>query len=66
MELELLGVKPNKKKQLEAKGIMSVEDLLQYLPRTYKDFRRLTGILPSDQISLVCATVVSCERRPGN
>ena len=37
MELELLGIKPNKKKQFETKGIFSVEDILQYLPRTYKD-----------------------------
>ena len=66
MELELLGIKPNKKKQFETKGIFSVEDILQYLPRTYKDFRQLTGILPRDQISLVSAAVVSCERRPGN
>jgi len=66
MELELLGIKPNKKKQFEAKGIFSVEDILQYLPRTYKDFRKLTGILPREQISLVSAAVVSCERRPGN
>ena len=51
MELELLGIKPNKKKQFEAKGIFSVEDILQYLPRTYKDFRKLTGILPREQIS---------------
>ena len=58
MELEVLGIKPNKKKQFEAKGIFSVEDILQYLPRTYKDYRQLTGILPHDQLSLVSATVV--------
>ena len=66
MELELLEVKPNKKKQFEAKGIRTIEDLLQYMPRAYKDYRHLTGILPQDQISLVSATVISCERRPGN
>ena len=66
MKLEQLEIKPNKKKQFEAKGISTVEDLLQYLPRTYKDYRSITGILPHDQISLFRGVVQSCERRPGN
>ena len=66
MDLEVLGVKPAKIKQFEGKGIYTVADLLQYLPRAYKDLRRITGILPKDQVSLVCATVMSCERKPGN
>lgn len=61
----MLGVKPQKKRQFESKGIATVEDLLQFLPRAYKDLRRFTGILPKDQLSLIKATVVSCERRPG-
>lgn len=66
MELEAIGVKPQKKKQFESRGIASVEDLLQYLPRTYKDYRAVTGVLPHDQISVLVGTVLSCERRPGN
>lgn len=66
MDLELIGVKPQKKKQFESRGITSVEDLLQYLPRTYKDYRTITGILPHDQVSVLIGTVLSCERRPGN
>jgi len=66
MELEELGVKPNKKKQFESRGIFSVEDLLQYLPKSYKDLRQFTGLLPHDQVSVLAGTVVSCERRPGN
>ena len=66
MNLEVLGVKPAKIKQFEGKGIYTVADLLQYLPRAYKDMRRITGILPKDQVSLVCGTIVSCERKPGN
>lgn len=66
MDLEVLGVKPQKKKQFESKGILSVEDLLQYLPRTYKDLRSFTGILPKEQISLVRATVLTCEQRAGS
>lgn len=66
MDLELLGVKPQKKKQFEAKGICTVEELLQYLPRAYKDMRHITGILPKEMVSLVVARVISCERRPGS
>ena len=66
MELELLGLRANKIKQLEAKGIASVDDLLLFLPRSYKDYRFITGILPKDQISVVRAEIVSCQRRPGN
>jgi len=66
MELDVLGVTPKKKKQFESKGIYSVEDLLQYLPRAYRDYRSITGILPHDQVSVLLGTVVSCERRAGN
>ena len=53
MELEELGIKSQKQKQFESKGIMTVEDLLQFLPRTYKDLRSITGVLPKDQLSLL-------------
>ncbi len=66
MELEILGVKPNKKKQFESRGILSVEDLLQYMPRRYKDYRFITGILPHDQVSVLKGIVTSCVCRPGN
>ncbi len=66
MELDVLGVTPKKKKQFESRGIYSVEDLLQYLPRAYRDYRSITGILPHDQVSVLFGTVVSCERRAGN
>lgn len=66
MELDVLGVTPKKKKQFESRGIYSVEDLLQYLPRAYRDYRSITGILPHDQVSVLLGTVVSCERRAGN
>ncbi len=66
MELDKLGVKPNKKKQFESRGIYSAEDLLQYMPKAYKDFRKFTGILPQDQVSILLGTVMSCARRPGN
>ena len=66
MELDVLGVTPKKKKQFESREIYSVEDLLQYLPRAYRDYRSITGILPHDQVSVLLGTVVSCERRAGN
>lgn len=66
MKLEQLGLRPNKIKQLESKGITSVDDLLMFLPRSYKDYRCITGILPREQTSVVTAEIVSCDRRPGN
>ena len=66
MELDVLGVTPKKKKQFESRGINSVEDLLQYLPKAYRDYRSFTGILPHDQVSVLLGTVVFCERRAGN
>ena len=66
MVLDVLGVTPKKKKQFESRGINSVEDLLQYLPKAYRDYRSFTGILPHDQVSVLLGTVVFCERRAGN
>ena len=61
MDLSRIGVNANKQKQFASRGIYSVEDLLQYLPRTYKDFRRITGILPDNQISIFKAQILSCK-----
>lgn len=61
MDLSIVEVSSAKKKQFVARGIETVEDLLQFLPRTYKDFRFITGILPEDQISVFRATVIDCR-----
>ncbi len=61
MDLSRIGVNANKQKQFASRGIYSVEDLLQYLPRTYKDFRKITGILPDNQISIFRAQILSCR-----
>ena len=63
MELDVLSVVPQKKKQFESKGIFTVEDLLSFIPRKYKDFTQITGILPPDQVSCIKAHVqnVSCN-----
>ena len=58
MDLLTIGVSSAKKKQFEARGINTVEDLLQFLPRAYKDFRYVTGILPEDQVSIFRATII--------
>ena len=58
MDLLTIGVSSAKKKQFEARGINTVEDLLQFLPRAYKDFRYITGILPEDQVSIFRATII--------
>lgn len=63
MELAALGIKPNKKKQFESRGISSVEELLSFLPRKYKDFSQITGILPSDQVSCLRARVTNVSSK---
>ena len=44
MDLKTLGISDAKLKQFENKGILSVEDLAQFLPRKYNDFTELTGL----------------------
>ena len=61
MDLMTLDVSSAKKKQFASRGINTVEDLLQFLPRAYKDFRYITGILPENQISIFRATVIDCR-----
>ncbi len=56
MDLKQLNILPQKEAQFNKKNIYSVEDLVQFLPRAYKDFSVQTGILPSDQVS--CVTVI--------
>lgn len=51
MKLECIGVTPSKEAQFAKKGICSVEDLLQYLPRGYKDFSKETGLQPDEDCS---------------
>lgn len=53
MELNKIGIVPAKEKQLNKKGIYTVEDLTTFFPRKYNDFSRETGILSSDQISCI-------------
>ena len=65
MELSEIGVTSSKRKQFESKGIYTVEDLLQYMPRKYNDFSKLTGILPPDQYSCFQVKVISVTRRNG-
>ena len=38
MQLELLGIRKDKIKQFNKKGIYSIEDLLDFIPRKYHDF----------------------------
>ena len=44
MELSTLGITPAKSNQFNTKGIDSVEELLQFIPRKYLDFSKETGI----------------------
>lgn len=65
MDLESLNVNAAKKKQFESRGIYTVEDLLQFLPRKYKDYSKITGILPSDQVSCFYAHVQQVKIEQG-
>ena len=53
MELVNLNITPRMQKKLNAKGIFTVGDLLNFFPRKYNDFREETGILPENEISTV-------------
>ncbi|OLR61623.1 ATP-dependent DNA helicase RecG [Peptoniphilus porci] len=44
MKLELLNIPKAKINQFHQKNIYSIEDLLNYLPKEYKDFRQITKI----------------------
>lgn len=57
MELDALGISTQKKNQFINRGIQTVEDLVNYLPRRYKDFTRETGILSEDQVSCVVVKI---------
>ncbi len=59
LDLQELGVTNAKIKQFESRGIMTVEDLLSFLPRCYKDYSKITGILPPDQTSCIRVKVLS-------
>ena len=51
MKLERLNIIPSKVAQFNKSGIFTAEDLIQFLPRKYKDFTKETGILPAPQVS---------------
>lgn len=57
MSLKLIGITPAKEKQFHKKGICSMRDLVNYLPRRYKDFTRETGILEETEVSCITAVV---------
>lgn len=63
MDLSVLDIQQAKKKQFAARGIYSVEDLLSYMPKRYKDYSKITGILPQDQISCIRVKVVTVESK---
>ena len=63
MDLATIGVTPAKSKQFEKRGIYTVEDLLSYMPRKYKDFSQITGILPRDQVSCIKARVTKVDSK---
>lgn len=57
MNLTVLNITEQKKKQFNKKGIFTAEDLVRFLPRKYNDFTRETGILPETEVSCFVVTV---------
>ena len=57
MDLEKIDVTSRQAEKFKKKGIETVEDLMQFLPRRYNDFSKETGILPPDQISCFVAHI---------
>lgn len=69
MRLSALGVTPEKEKQFAKKEIYTVEDLVEFIPIRYQDFRQETEILPEDQLSCIVVRIqdftVSTRKKPG-
>lgn len=61
MQLESLGITPKKRAQFNNRGIFTLQDLVAYLPRGYKDFSRETGVLPEGEVS--CVTILTQKIR---
>ncbi|MCR4601433.1 MAG: ATP-dependent DNA helicase RecG [Clostridia bacterium] len=59
--LSTIEVTAAKEKQFKNKGIESVEDLLKFKPIRYKDYSKITGILPETEMSCIIAKVVSVK-----
>lgn len=55
MDISALGVRANKAKQFEKKGIMTVEDLLSFYPRKYIDYthpKTCSQIIPGEDVAI--------------
>ena len=60
------GIGARKKEQLEAAGISTVQDLLDYYPVKYKDRRRVVPAMEAgtEKDSLVCGRLIKVQLRP--
>ena len=66
MHLDALGLPSQKLKQFERKGITTVEELAQFFPRKYIDFRtpRPLNALPEGELVSIVATVQEVKQHP--
>ena len=56
MKLEILGIRKDKLKQLNSKGINTVQDLIDYIPRKYHDFseaKTISGLIDGEYQSVI-------------
>ena len=60
------GIGARKKEQLEAAGISTVQDLLDYYPVRYRDRRKVVSAMDAgtEKDSLVCGRLVKVQLRP--
>ena len=52
MDISAIVSNPKKVQQFNKKDIFTAEDLINYLPKSYNDFRQETGILGEDETSV--------------
>ena len=65
--MERLEITASKKNQFASKGIYTVQDLVDYIPRRYDDFSRLTGLRPkAEGKSVVTARIEMVKAYPNS
>jgi ATP-dependent DNA helicase RecG len=65
MELKKINVSAEKEKQFNAKKIFTAEDLVEYFPRKYYDFRKLTPIRDAEDGDVCAVRGVVIDRYSG-
>ena len=64
--LSQIGVTPQKEAQFLTRGICSIEDLVEYLPRRYLDYRKIKKVddVEDGDTCTLCGTIIRKETGP--